>query len=457
MKKTLSLLLASAMVAGLIAGCGSAASSGTASADAGSSAAGSSAAAAGATAAESKAAETSQASSQASSGAVKTLQVVWFSDGKENESFMELADEYMKLHPDIKIELVETPYADLDSKLKNMVNGGQAPALARMTNLGSFQNQLVDLGEYIDKDKFIANFGSGLKFVYDDKVIAAPMDVTANGVIYNKTAFDKAGVKVPQSEDEIWTWEEFEADLQKVMENSDCKYGLVYDNTTQRFSTLLYEAGASFLNSDLTASNINTPEAARAVNYFKELHDKGIIPTSVWLGSETPQDMFRSGQVAAHIGGSWQIANYKNSITDFEWGVTYLPKDKQRSTVPGGKWLAAFKGSGVEKEAAEFIEWISQPEQNAKYCEENYYLSQVKGNESLNYDYGSDFFKTFSQELAATGTQPGAEWGFQAFTGAVGTDFKDGLADVLAGNTKTEDFLKSMDSEFTDTLADLKG
>lgn len=388
---------------------------------------------------------------------VKTLDVVWFTDGNEDESFKELASTYEESHPNIKIELIEVPYGDLESKIKNMINGGEIPALARLTNLGPFQNQLVDLSEYVsDSEAFENSFGGGLKFVFDDKILAAPMDVTANGLIYNKTAFEQAGVSVPQSEDEIWTWDEWEEAMKQVIENSDCKYGLVFDNTAQRFSTLMYEAGASMLNEDLTASNFNTPEMNRAVSFFKELHDEKIIPDSVWLGSENPNELFRTGQVAMHFSGSWMIANYKEAITDFEWGVTYLPKEVTRSSVPGGKYLAAFQGTGVEKEAAEFIEWISQPENNAIYCQENSYLSQVKGNEKLEYDFGAEYFEIFSQELDATGVQPGAEWGYQAFTGAVQGDIKEKLASVLAGNMTVEAYLLDMDSLITQTLEELQ-
>lgn len=388
---------------------------------------------------------------------VKTLKVVWFSDGKEGESFLKLAKDYEESHENIKIELIEVPYADMESKIKNMINGEEAPAVARLTNLGPFQNQLVDLGEYVsDKDTFINNFNTGLKFEYDGKILAAPMDVTANGLIYNKTAFEKAGVVVPQSEDEIWTWDEWKAAMKTVMEKSDCKYGLVFDKSVHRFSTLMYQAGASLLNEDLTASNFNTPEMERTISFFKELHDEKIIPDSVWLGSENPNNLFRTGQVAMHFSGSWMIANYKNEITDFEWGVTYLPKEENRSSVPGGKYLAAFQNSGVEKEAAEFIEWISQAENNAQYCQENYYLSQVKGNEKLEYDYGSEFFNIFSQELAATGSQPGAEWGYQAFTGVVQTDVKDKLVEVLAGQLSVEQYLTDMDALFTEKLKELQ-
>ena len=395
--------------------------------------------------------------SKAGGDEVKTLDVVWFSDGKEGESFMRLADQYMEEHKNIKIELVEVPYADLESKIKNMINGKETPALARLTNLGPFQNQLLDLGAYVsDKDAFVNSFGEGLKFVYDDKVLAAPMDVTANGLIYNKTAFDQAGVTVPLSPENAWTWDEWKEAMKTVMEKGGVKYGLVYDKSPQRFTTLLYEAGGSMLSEDLKSSNFNTEATRRAVTFFKELHDEKIIPDSVWLGSENPNNLFRTGQVAMHFAGSWMIANYKEAITDFEWGVTYLPKEAQRSSVPGGKYLAAFQGTGVEKEAAEFIEWMSKPENNAVYCQENSYLSQVKGNEKLDYDFGVDYFSIFSDELAATGKQPGAEWGYQAFTGAVQNNIRDGLIDVLANKTSVDDYLTNIDALITETLKELQ-
>lgn len=390
------------------------------------------------------------------SNEVKTLDVVWFSDGKEGESFLKLAKQYEETHPNIKIELIEVPYADLESKIKNMLNGNEAPALARLSNLGTFENQLLDLGSYLtDKDSFVNSFGEGLKFIYDNKILAAPMEVTANGLIYNKTAFEKAGVKVPQSPEDVWTWEEWTAAMKTVMEKSDCKYGLVYDKSPQRLSTLFYQAGGSMLTEDLSSSDFNTQEVKNAVSLFKQLHDEKIIPDSVWLGSENPNNMFRTGQVAMHFAGSWMISNYKEEIKDFEWGVTYLPKGKVRATVPGGKYLAAFQNTGVEKEAAEFIEWISKAENNAQYCKENLYLSQVKGNETLEYGYGDEFFTIFSDELNATNKQPGAEWGYAAFTALVQGDVRDKMMDVLAGKLSVDEYTEAIDKIITDALAEL--
>lgn len=442
MKKILSICLAGAMVLGSLTGCGggNAAPSSTPTETAGGAEAGS-----------------SESRQETSSGEVKTLQVVWFSDGKEGESMARLAARYESENPNIKIELIEVPYSDHEAKIKNMVNGKQAPAIARLTNVGPFMNQLLDLSQYVSEGAaFADNFNEGLKFVYDGKIVAAPMDVTANGLIYNKTAFEQAGVTVPQSPDEVWTWEEWKTAMQTVMEKSDCKYGLVFDKSAHRFSTLMYEGGASFLTEDLSASNFNTPEMSRTISFFKELHDEKIIPDSVWLGSENPNNLFRTGQVAMHFAGSWMIANYKDEITDFEWGVTYLPKDKVRASVPGGKYLGAFQGSGVEQEAADFIEWLSKAENNAVYCQENSYLSQVKGNEVLDYDYGAEFFEIFSNELSSTSPQPGAEWGYQAVIGVIQLDVRDQLIEVLAGKLSVEDYLAEMDELITETLADIE-
>lgn len=385
----------------------------------------------------------------------KVLDVVWFSDGKEGESFKRLTEKYTETHPDIQFEMIEVPYSELENKLKNMVNADEQPALTRLANIGTFQNQLLDLSEYIDADAFRNNFGSGLQYEFDGKILGAPMDITANGLVYNKTAFEQAGVSVPKSEDEVWTWDEFEDALKTVMANSDCKYGMVVDLSPQRFTTLMYEAGGSMLTEDLSASNFKSEGVKRSVEWFKHLHDEGIIPTSVWLGSENPNEMFRTGQVATHLAGSWMVSNYKEEISDFEWGVTYLPKDVQRASIPGGKYISAFQGSGVEQEAAEFIEWLSQPENNAEYCLENYYLSQVKGNETLDYDFGSEYFELFSNELKATDLQPGAEWGYQEFTTLVQTDLKAGVQDVMAGNITVDEFIENMDALITESLAEL--
>jgi alpha-1,4-digalacturonate transport system substrate-binding protein len=58
---------------------------------------------------------------------------------------------------------------------------------------------LVDWAEVNGKewiDQFVKGWADGAKL--GDKVIAAPLDVTAVGIFYNADAFAKAGVPLPQ-------------------------------------------------------------------------------------------------------------------------------------------------------------------------------------------------------------------------------------------------------------------
>lgn len=428
MKRLISLGLTTALACTLLAGCGN----------------------------SSTTSQTTQSSETAAKDV--TLQILWFSDGTEGDVLMELAQQYEELNPGVKIELIETPYDEVDNKLKNMLAAGSPPAIARVSSFAAYENQLVTLTDYAESgDAFPDNFYDSLMFELDGKMVAAPMDVTANGMIYNKTAFDKAGVSVPTSPDDVWTWDEYTEAVKTVMEKGGVKYGLVYDRSPFRFTTMLYQYGGRMLNEDMTASAFNSPENVAAVQKFVDLHNEGVIPTSVWLGSEDPNNLFRTGQIATHIGGSWLINNYRTEITDFEWGVTYLPKEVQRSTIPGGKYLCAFQGSGVEEEAVKFIEWVSQPEQNAYYCEKNYFLSPVKGNENLEYDYGKDMFAVFADELANTSEVPGQEWGYQSLTALVQNDMRDLLAETVNGKYTAEEYTAQMDQIINDALAELNG
>ncbi|WP_284646045.1 ABC transporter substrate-binding protein [Paenibacillus silviterrae] len=382
-----------------------------------------------------------QSGKGASAGGGKnvTLDFVWFSDGNEGEIMKGIIKDYEAKNTNVKVNMIEVPYKDLSTKLKTMISGGQPPALARIstTELGAFANQAVELSESNGgMDKYTAQFVDSLKpfYVVNNKAVAAPMDVTANGLIYNKTLFDKAGVKVPTSPDQVWTWDEFSAALKQVMEKGGAKYGLVWDFTPQRWSTLLYQFGGSMMSPDGTKATINNDAGVQAAEYFKKLHTDGIAPTSVWFGGENPNNLFRTGTVAAHFAGNWMISNYKD-ITNFEWGVTYMPKAKVRSSVPGGKFAMAFKKSGVEKEATDFINYITTKEVNAKYTQEALFLSPRKDNAKLDYAFGKEMMELFSNELSNTVPAAAEDWSKQTIVPKFSNDLKTTISEIVAGKT----------------------
>ncbi|WP_426334564.1 ABC transporter substrate-binding protein [Paenibacillus silvae] len=389
------------------------------------------------------------------SGKQSTLDFLWFSDGNEGEVVKQIIKDYEQNNSNVKINLIEVGFKDIQTKLKTMLSGGKPPALSRVTDTGSFANQAVDLTPYVgNAEQFEDQFIDSLKpyYVMDNKLVAAPMDVTANGLIYNKTLFDKAGVKVPTSPDDVWTWDEYIAALKQVMDKGGARYGMVWDVTPHRWSTLLYQNGGSILTEDGSAAAINSEAGIRSMEMFKQLHQEGIMPESVWLGGENPNNLFRSGTVAAHWAGNWMINNYKD-ITDFEWGVTYMPKGTQRSSVPGGKFLMAFKGSGQEQEAAKFIEYLTSKEVNSKYNQESLFMSPRKDSAKLNYEFGKEMFEIFSDELKNSSPLAANDWSRQTLISKISTDLKNNIMDVLSDKATPQQALDTMAKKINEAIA----
>ena len=383
-----------------------------------------------------------------STGEVKEMDMFWFSDGGDTAAMQKLIDQYQTENPNIKINLIEIPFEDIQNKIMVSVSGGTPPALARTTeSVTSFINEAtIDFADYVDKDELLSQFLPSIHnyFVLNDKVCSVPTDVTANGLIYNKTAFEKAGVSVPTSPDDIWTWEEFEQALKTVMEKGGVQYGLVIDNPTHRWSTILYEFGGSLANEN--GGNLSSPESLAAIEYTKHLFDEGIVPKSTWLGGEDPNNMFRSGQVAAHLSGNWIFINDRDNITDFEWGVTYLPTEVTRSSVPGGKQLTAFEGSGMEQEAVDFIMWVTAQEQNAQYCEESLLISPRLDNAELNYSFGSEYFAIMANELDNTVPEASFDWGYPNLSAELQTILEEGFSEVINGTMTAQELAAEADA-----------
>src|SRR5699024_8203174 len=119
-------------------------------------------------------------------------------------------------------------------KLQMSIAGGEAPAMSRCTEttVSQLHDAMIDFNEYVDGEALKSEYLDSVDYLYlsGDQIAAIPTEVTANGMIYNKTAFEKAGVEVPTGPDDIWTWDEFKQALQQVVDSGAVQYGMVIDN-----------------------------------------------------------------------------------------------------------------------------------------------------------------------------------------------------------------------------------
>ena len=334
------------------------------------------------------------------------LTALWFDDANESAVFADTMSDYTKAGK-AQFDLQVIPFKDYEQKLKMMIAGGTPPDVARVTNnhVASLLDSLLVLdGKLQGLEEMKKQFFPGmLAFALDPsgKTVALPTEATANGMLVNKTYFKNAGIDLDTLA-KTWTWKDWEDAMKKVQAANDkCKYGLAVDFTPHRFSTLLFQFGGRFLKPDLTGMGFNTPETQELLAFFKHLHDTNLAPKSVWLGSEKPQELFMAGLVACHIGGSWWINAYAKDVKGFEWRAVQMPKAKIRSSVPGGKFIASFKGGKNESAAVDAIKVFSDRDHNAKYCKDTFNLSS-RIDVTIQYPTNNADFAVFMEELKIT-------------------------------------------------------
>lgn len=380
----------------------------------------------------------SQGTSEAAGNEEVTLSVMWFNDANESDVFLETIEDYLAQNPNVKVDMQVVAFGEYEQKLKLMISGGNPPDVARVTNnhLASLGSSLEPINSYVDDiDAIKANFMPGsIAFAENANgdLLAYPTEATANGMLVNIDAWEKAGIDVKEL-CKTWTWDEWEVAVKKVIDaNPKMKYGLALDFSPHRFSTIIYEHGGRMMNEDQSEVDFNNPGTIAAIERFARLHKEGLIPSSVWLGSENPAELFQAGLVACHIGGSWNINTYNQNISDFKWGVVNTPIGEIRSSVPGGKFIASFKDSKNKEAAMDLMAAFSTKESNEMYCAKTFNLSS-RVDTNTPYASNKEDFETFAQDLMVTPAFTATEWKDNAVN-KVYSYIREQIVQVLLGN-----------------------
>lgn len=301
----------------------------------------------------------------------------------------------------IQAKVNEVAYADLKTQIQNRAAVNELPALVKISELAQYVDYVHPLDESeLSKEEFLLNGTINGTFY------APTVNTTAVGMVINKTAFDEAGVAYPTSDEERWTWDEFETAVQEVVEKSEkVNTGFVLDHSQQRLNTILYQFGMQYYDKEDPDKLMFRSDATKngldfILNMYK---DGGISKASVGVGTENAQDVFKTGTVAAHIGGSWVMSDYEDNIKDFEWCPVLMPYATNKATSLGGNYLYAMEGTGQEKEAQIFLEWFFEDENYTEYCSLGNYLPGKKG---INPEYSIEGMDVFNEEINVSSDQP---------------------------------------------------
>jgi len=305
-----------------------------------------------------------EAASKAAASSGTTL-TVWCWDPSFNVYAMkEAAKIYEALRPDVKVNVVETPWDDIQQKLTTSLSAGQTASLpdialvqdnAIQKNVNTFPKAFLPLNGKVDLSQF-AQFKVEASTI-NGQSYAVPFDNGASATFLRRDIIESAGLKV-EDFDNI-TWDRFIELGVIVKEKTGIAMISAVGNENDLVPAMLQSAGQWFFDADgrLTlADNAALKEAARV---YKEMNDKGIIMlTSDWNGYVAT---LNGGTVASTVNGCWIIATISSAPDQSgKWAAVTTPRlngvagATNYSSVGGSSWVV-LSSSKNQEAACDFL------------------------------------------------------------------------------------------------------
>jgi len=375
------------------------------------------------------------------------LQLGWYVDSDEQEQTLRsMLAEYTKLHPETTFDLQITPYDGMSEKFRQYAASGIMPDVSLTSSMEPVVRPfLVDWAAVNGKDwinQFVKGWADGARL--GDKVIAAPLDVTAVGIFYNVDAFTKAGIALPQAGA---TWDEVLPVLKQVSEKAGVRFPLVWDVSAHRYLTYQFQYGNHIYSEDAPVKvAMDDASWVKVLKQFVKITED-YMPPGLWSGSSSdkPYDMFLNQQAVAYMSGSWQIQSFNNDA-QFKWQAGPTPKGTVSSSNVGGNYLVAFNTSKHLEEAEAFVTWMTSPEVQAEYAKNFGLLPANKLAPAVAYSSpdASAAVKGFQQDLENSPRYAATDQAWPEMQAGVWDAVKLSVTSVVSGQMTAEDAVASV-------------
>ncbi|MDP9793326.1 alpha-1,4-digalacturonate transport system substrate-binding protein [Catenuloplanes nepalensis] len=379
----------------------------------------------------------------------RNLTYVYFTDGPDEAATRALIADFEKASG-ATVNLQVVPFANLEQQLQARLSGGNAPDVARLTELTPFRADLLDLGRF-QQDALAGQFVEGATPAITGpggELLAVPSDLTMNGPIINVAQFTKAGVALPDPA-KPWTWAQMIEAAQAVQRANGTEFALAMDVSGHRFATMLSQYGTTYLNGETVT--LDTARATAAITEFARLHETGAMPRDLWLQAGTKykaaNEIFLAQQVPVYISGNWQVSAFAKSA-GFEWRVAPNPCGERCGGFPGGKFMASFRQSAHQELAAEFIAFMNSAESQRRLCREAAFLPTRRDLIASGVDYPSrpQDMGVFLEEVRRTPPDTFAA-NYSPGFGATARATVTALATVLTGDQTPEQAARTIRDE----------
>ena len=267
----------------------------------------------------------------AASGDENTL-TVWCWDPAFNIYAMEeAAKEYQKDHPDVTVNVVETPWDDVQTKLTTAATSGNYDTLpdillmqdnAFQKNVISYPDAFTDLTDSkIDFSQFAE--GKTAYSVVDGKNYGVPFDNGAVIACYRTDVLKEAGYTVDDFTD--ITWSEYIEKGKDILAKTGKPLLSCVSGESDVITMMLQSTGASLFDDEGNPNMVDNEALKKVMETYQELIETGVmVEVNDWdqyVGTMT------NSTVAGTINGCWIMGSIQTADDQSgNWAITNMPK-----------------------------------------------------------------------------------------------------------------------------------
>ena len=285
----------------------------------------------------------------------------------EGEAIKKLAGDFMKENEDIEVDVNVIGWDVAHDKLLTAVAGDQVPDVSMMgtTWMGEFAGQgaLAEAPDSIDESGYFDTAWNTA--VFEDTAYGVPFHIDTRVLYYRTDIAAKAGFDGPPE-----TWDELKTMAQAMKEKGGAKYGIyLMPNNWQEFLPELWQAGGEPM--DGNEFTLDSPEAVEALEFHQWFFDQGLVPPTPAEGYD-PTQPFVDGDVPMFFSGPWHVGilgDTGGKELEGKWDVALMPQNETRTSFVGGSDLVVYNQSDNQAAAWAFIEYLTQPDVQAKFNE----------------------------------------------------------------------------------------
>jgi multiple sugar transport system substrate-binding protein len=298
--------------------------------------------------------------------------------GREGEVVQELVADFEREHPGVHVSVQQIPWTAAHEKLLTSHVGRSSPDLAQLGN--TWIPEFAALHALEPLDPWLAHseevrpnaFFSGIwaTNVVDGMPYGVPWYVDTRLLFYRKDLLRQAGYdSIPQS------WEGWRAAMRALKAKVGAKRYAIFLPVNEWTQPMIFglQTGSPLLADHGTKGDFSGPEFRRAFQFYVDLFQEGLAPPVSNTEIANSHQEFERGYFSMWITGPWQLGEFRRRLSESmqgKWATAPLPGPNGAPSglsMAGGSSLVLFRTSKHKAEAWALIEFLSRPDQQARF------------------------------------------------------------------------------------------